>query len=58
MAEYLKEIIKLTSEQLTILSKDGSLKIGDKTYLYEPLTTIYLTPDTTQDCFAPMCLVS
>lgn len=47
MARF-KGIVKLSETQFNTLSTVGTLTVGGTTYTYEPDTTVYVTPDTTQ----------
>ncbi len=47
MSELFKGVVKLSKEQFDTLKRDGTLTVGEQTITYEPKTTLYVTPDTT-----------
>lgn len=48
MSNLFKGIVKLTQEQFNTLKDQGIITVNNKTISYDPVTTLYLTPDTTE----------
>ena len=49
MVNDMMGVVRLSQTHYDKLKKDGELVVGEDIYKYDPNTTIYITPDTTQE---------